>query len=490
MGEREIKDNKRKNLKVKDGINRADLHLKKYTEPRQFKHIFDHNFNIIDRIEENEAIRAHVRYLADSSKIDFGIVLRDLKNYILVAQQYYPHYVRRKPVNMLFLPYFFVNALKNLCLKKDNDKKEILIDDWFENSTEGFYGPELVNKLNLLWDTLLVNFNTIREINFKVFVSTTPMFIYSFLRALRAGRKSGLDLRRYTYSFYTKVMKGKTIAKNYRPKLVISGNDNGLFVITAKAAGADVLFIDNGLRWPYFSEFCFKYADYNISLEAEHIFQTRTGQGCYIKNNYTLGSLRLYNYLHQNNSAGLPVLYDVLWISTYTGICDYDSPLNGYYLATDEQQAIKVFNDIIENKSLNAAYQCRYADEIKDLKKLGLFSEKITYVEITAKSVYQSIAESKIVLTSWSTACHEAMALGKQVGFINLSGNEYINFIYKDLAIEYTGEDDRSPGEFFDSISERMLDYSNFIKQSPCYADELISIVKRAITEKKEPLTQ
>ena len=459
--------------------------MKEYTKPCQFKAIFDHNYYIIDKIEENEKVRSFVQYLADSAQINFEIVLRDLKNYILVAQQYYPHYVKRTLVNMLFLPYFFVNALKSLSLKKDNGKKEIIIDDWFENSTEGFYGPELVSRLRSLWDILFLNFNSIKEIDFKVFISTIPMFMYSFLWAFRAGRKNRIDLRRYTCSFYTKVMKGKTIAKHFQPKLVISGNDNGLFIITAKAAGADVLFIDNGLRWPYFSEFCFKYADYNVSLEAEYVFKTRTSQGCYFKNNYTLGSLRLYNYLHQINSADLPVLHDVLWISTYTGICNYDSPLNGYYLATDEQKAIKVFNDIINKRSLKAAYQCRYADEIKDLTRLGLFKEKVTYVEIGTKSVYQSIVESKIVLTSWSTACHEAMALGKRVGFINLSGNEYINFIYKDLAIEYTGKDGCSIEDFFESINTRELNYNNFIQQSPRYVDELISIITKAITEKE-----
>jgi hypothetical protein len=483
-----ITNNKKKNLKDIDDICRVDLHLKEYKNPRHFKSIFDHNFHTVNKIEENQAIRLYVQYLSSSSKIDSDIVLRDLKNYILVAQQYYPHYVRKEIVNMLFLPYFFLNSLKHLCLRKKNEQKDVIVDDWFENSTEGFYGQELVGRVNSLWSTLIVNFNTITDIDFKIFASTIPKFLYSFLLAVRAIRKNSIDLRRYTYSFFTKTMKGKTIAKKYRPKLIISGNDNGLFIITAKAAGADVLLIDNGLRWPYFSEFCFKYADYNVSLETDHIFRTRSGQGCYFKHNYTLGSLRLYNYLYTCDKIDLPIFYDVLWISTYTGICNYNSPLNGYYLATDEQKAIRVFNEIIERSGLRAAYQCRYANEISDLQRLGLFNEKITYIEIETKSVYQSIMESKIVLTSWSTACYEAMALGKRVGFINLSGNEYINFIYKDLGIEYTGQNSCSPWDYFKSIRASIPDYHYFIQQSSCYVDELMLVIKAAVNEKKSLL--
>lgn len=483
---KEITDNKEKNYDVINDIKYSgsvDLSLKKYTNPRSFKSIFDHNFNVVRRIEKNKAIHIYTQYLSDASNISIDIILRDLKSYILVAQQYYPHYVRKRIVNILFLPFFFLKTLQNLSFKRKSENKRVIVDDWFENSTDGFYGRELVNRINLLYSTLIVNFNNIMEIDFKIFLSTIKKFLYAFVLANRALEKNNIDLRRYTYSFFTRVMKGKTLAINYSPRLVISGNDNGLFVIMAKAAEADVLLISNGLRWPYFSEFCFKYADYNVSLEADNIFKTRSSQGCYFKHNYTLGSLRLHNYLQIRDKINFPLLYDVLWISTYTGLCNYQNPLNGYYLATDEHKAVMAFNEIVEKNNLRAAYQCRYADEVMDLQKLGLFKEGITYIEVGTKTVYQSIMESEIVLTSWSTACFEAMALNKRVGFINLSGNEYINTIYKDLGIVFNDRNGCSPSEFYKLISASTPDYYYFIQQNSMYIDELMIVIKKALGE-------
>lgn len=329
------------------------------------------------------------------------------------------------------------------------------------------------------WRTLVVDFQSLSEIDVTIFITTIPAFLRSFFHASSIMKACGIDLRRYTYTFYKIILEGKTIEKHYEPKLVISGNDNGMSVVKAKAAGADVLLIQNGLR-PYRSESCFKFADYYISMGTERILQARTDQGCYFKSCYSLGSLRLYNFLRQSGNINLALLYDVLWVSS-CGLCDYDSILNGYYLATDEHKAIRIFNELVEKNSLRAAYQCRYANETDDLRKLGLFSEKVTYIEGGSKCVYQSVAESIVVFSSWSTVCHEAMALGKKIGFINLSGNDHINYTFKDLEIEYTGKSNLSPEEFLAGIRDREFDYKNYMKQSTSYVDELIGIVDRAL---------
>lgn len=453
--------------------------LKDYTDPKEHKNTFDYNYLIVSNIENDRLFHAYVQHLADSTKIKYEIILLDLKRHILCNQEYSPSHTQQRLIHLLIFPYFFVNALSKVRWKKSKSISEIIIDDWYKNSAETFYGRELIMRLSSNWRTLVVNYQSLAEIELTTFITTIPAFVRSFFHTNCIMKAYGIDLRRYTYSFYTKILEGRTIEKYYEPKLVISGNDNGMSVVKAKAAGADVLLIQNGLR-PYWSDSCFKFADYYISMGTERIIQTRTDQGCYFKSCYSLGSLRLYNFLRQSGNIKLALLYDVLWVST-CDLCAYDSTLNGYYLATDEHKAIRKFNELVEKNSLRAAYQCRYANETDDLRKLGLFNEKVTYIERGSKCVYQSVAESSVVFSSWSTVCHEAMAMKKKIGFVNLSGNDYINYPFKELGIEYTGKGNLSPEDFLAGIRGREFDYKNYIKQSTEYVDELIDIVDRAV---------
>jgi hypothetical protein len=421
-----------------------------------------------------------VQYLSDSTQIDFEIILLDLKHYILFMQEYFPYNIQRKWIHLVALPYFFINALSKIHWGEKESITEIIIDDWYKNSTDSFYGRELVTRLSSNWRTFVVNIQSLTEIDLKTFMRIIPPFVLSFINATHILKVHGMDLRRYTYTFYKNVMEGNAIKKHYKAKLVISGNDNGMSIIKAKAAGADILLIHNGVRIPYCSHFCFKYADYNISMENMHILQARINQGCKFINYYLLGSVRLHNFLRQNSDVDLPLIYDVLWVST-CGLCDYDSKMNGYYLSTDEHKAIRIFNQFVDESSIRAAYQCRYPNEIDDLRKLGLFNNNIVYIERKGEGVYQSVAQSKVVLSSFSTVCLEAMAMGNKVGFVNLSGNKYINLIYKDLAIEYTGEGNLSFVDFYNEIRDREIDYTNYIKQSASYVNELIDIVDQAV---------
>jgi hypothetical protein len=459
----------------------VNLFLKDYADPPKYRSTFDYNYSVVNNIENDRLCQAYVQYLADSTKVTFEIILIDLKRYILCNQEYSPSHIRKKLVHLLVLPFYFVNALSKIRWKRSKSNGEILIDDWYKNSAETFYGRELISRLNANWRTLAVDFQSLAEVDLRTFISTIPAFVRSFFHASKILKAYGIDLRRYTYSFFTKILEGKTIEKYYRPKLVISGNDNDMSVVKAKAAGAAVLLIQNGLR-PYWSNSCFKFADYYISMGTDRILKARTDQGCQFKRCYSLGSLRLYNYLQQSGNVNSVLLYDVLWVST-CGLGDYDSTLKSYYLATDEHKAIRTFNDLVDKKNLRAAYQCRYTNEMFDLRRLGLFNDKVTYIEAGSKSVYQSVAESSVVFSSWSTVCHEAMGLKKKIGFVNLSGNDYVNYIFEELAIEYTGKGDFSPEDFFVEIKGREFDYNNYMIQSSSYVDELIGVVGRALAQ-------
>jgi len=303
--------------------------------------------------------------------------------------------------------------------------------------------------------------------------------------ALRCGRsitaRHNIDVTSYIIRFFNEFLAGSSIKKYLRPKMIISGNDNGCPVIKSKAAAPEILLIQNGER-NYSSDSSFKYSDYYVSMGTGKYVEARQKTGNIFKNVLPYGSLRLHNFVKA--SSGDPRkssrLYDIVWISNWNLVKHADI-YRSFYPIEAEYSAIRLINQI--SSLYNVAYYGRYQGETEDLKKLGLFSENVAYIRREDKSVYESIQESEIVLSTGSTVNLEAMALGKKVGFVNLSGNPYINYTYKDLSIEYNNVSSIPFADFISGIRARTSRYEEFISQNTDFVRDLCSAIKQNINE-------
>ncbi|MFA5089592.1 MAG: hypothetical protein WC510_01005 [Candidatus Omnitrophota bacterium] len=456
-----------------------EILLKRYSQSGDYADIFRYNYEVISRIQDDDLLNKFVLMISSILKIDYQVILVDLKRYLMISQEYYPHNIQKKCLHYFLLPYFVFRNIVNSFHYARIKHSDIIIDSWYPDSLDTFYGQELIGKLLKKYRCIVLNFMNLKSIDFIDFFRYFPEFIRCFLFSLLIIKKHGIDLRRYTFSLFFDFLRGRFVKSHYKPRMIISGNDNGLSVIKSKASGAGMFLIQNGLR-DYSADSSFKYADHYVSMGEKCVINMRQETGCIFKNIYTFGSLRLHNFLSGSGDLESDILYDVLWVSTYnlfdneniaskSGYCSMDS----YY------SAIRLINGLALNNPYRVAFQCRYEREVEDLRKLGLFCERIIYINNLQKSVYQSVLESDIILTAVSTVSLEAMALKKKIGLINLSDNRILNHVYRGLGIEYNLNSRITLEEFIESLRNKVLNFKDYIRQDPCYAEDLLGAVAR-----------
>ena len=151
------------------------------------------------------------------------------------------------------------------------------------------------------------------------------------------------------------------------------------------------------------------------------------------------------------------------------------------YSLDAECEAIKLLIAYAEKNSVKIAYQCQFNDEVRELEEMGLKSTNINYITQQDQSVYVTLSQSRIVLSPYSTICTEAMKLGKKVGFVNLSGNDYINYAFKNLDIEFNLRSRISFEDFINKIENWQGNYGDFAVQDQMYIHSLLKIIKNAI---------
>ena len=286
--------------------------------------------------------------------------------------------------------------------------------------------------------------------------------------------------------FFSNYLSGLKIGKECQPRLVISGNDNGFSRIKAKSAGADIVLIQNGIRPPV-GDSAFSYADHYFSMAAKKITDLRMGTGCIFKNVYFFGSLRLYNFLRsgQGVSRNGQILYDFLFVQAFEIPYAPDEKFYGnFYSTNNEIKLIKEVNKLASCGELKIAFQFRGKSTLEELKKLGLFSERITYIINKQQSVYASVLASDVVMSPISTLSLEAMALNKKVFFVNLSGNPEIFQDYKDLGVEYkkpegfdASGDKTYLGDCINEVRKQSKDYKPYIFQNPEYVRDFAAVI-------------
>lgn len=461
------------------------MRLKNYSLSAYYADVFRYNFKEIDNIQSDELFDNFVKMLACISRIDYEIVLIELKRYLMLSREYFPDNIRVRFIYAFLLPYFILGGIPRIFFNKCRKDADIIIDDCSINSADNLYGRELMNVLNRDHKCLMSNFRELKKINMVDLLNYCLSFAKSFLFARHIRKRHGIDLRRYVFSFFSDFLSGLCIKRCYQPKLVISWNDNGLAIIKAKACGADILLIQNGLR-DHSGDASFKYADYYISIGTRYPIETRVETGCIFKKIYSLGSLRMYNFLKNAKNKKIDILYDLLWVGGWD-LCGPENIFlkSKYYSMEAHYKALRLINDFAIRTNLRVAYHCRYECEIEDLKKLGLFCDKITYFKNSQKNVYQSVLESDIILSCVSTVSLEALGLGKKVGFINLSENNIINLTYRNLDVEYNLNSGITFEEFIRKIREKEFNFNDYAIQNPNYVEVLSKIVTEALKAKR-----
>ncbi|OGC22615.1 hypothetical protein A3J90_07050 [candidate division WOR-1 bacterium RIFOXYC2_FULL_37_10] len=454
-------------------------------DPKQYVEITNHNLKEINGIEREIAINNLVKELSNVSKIEYQICLLDLKSYLMNSYSYYPYHLRVKLKNILLYTRFLISNFLHSVKPKRPKQIDLIIDDWTKGIVFPFYGEELIGKLTKSYKCEFFNFNEFKGMNaIDVFLSFFK-FIKCMLLAHRIINKHRIDLREYVFRSFANILSGKAIRKFYKPKLIISGHQNGFSTIKAKAAGAEVVLIPNGVSG-YFGDTAFKYADHFISIGGKHFIEAASKFGCSFKNTYSFGALRVHNFNKKTKNRNFNIIYDLLWVGCGVDLLS-DYSREGYTIQA-ECEAIKLINKYAAQTDLKVAYHCRHDDDVEKLKKLELFSEKIEYLPPTysektkeTKNVYEAVKESRLVMSSLSGVCHEAFAFGKKFAFVNMSGNVYLNYPYRNAGVEYNLSSKISFDEFVDEVKNKEVDPRDYIVQNPDYVKDLICIIDEVI---------
>lgn len=462
-------------------------------DPKEYVSITEHNLKEISKIENEIAVNNLIRALSAASKIDYQICLLDFKSHLMNSIYLFPEYLQFKSKNILLLPRFLISNLFHGIKLKRPKQVDVIIDDWSEGVAPNFYGKELIDKAEKTYKYEIFNFHKFNVMYILDVFRLSFDFIKCMFLANKIIKEHKIDLREYVFAFFSSVLSGLALRRLYNPKLVVSGNQGGFSTIKAKAAGVEIVLIPNGV-FGYSVDTSFKYADYFISIGGKHFIDAALKFGSYFKNIYPFGSLRVYNFNQKHLHHNFNIIYDFLWVGC--GLDLLSNYSNKGYSIRAEHEAIKLINKYAAREGVKVAYHCRHDDEVEKLKKLGLFSENIEYLPPTfslkfkgTKSIYHAVMESKVVMSSLSSVCHEAFTLGKKIAFVNLSGNAYLNYPYKEAGVEYDLEAEISFDEFVNEIYyNKNIDPGSYVALNPNYVDDLLAIVDEVISNPRSKL--
>ncbi len=180
------------------------INLKSYNDLKDYAGIFKHNFGAIDNIGKDELFERLLGMLAKITKLDYEVILSDLKRYIMFSHEYSPGNIRIRPIYILLLPYLFVNNI--LCSFPKGKVKtiDIIIDDCAPGPIDNLYGKELIHRLLSIHDSLILNFRKLKNVNILDVYRYSLDFIKCFFYSYRIARQHKIDLRRYIFSFFSK----------------------------------------------------------------------------------------------------------------------------------------------------------------------------------------------------------------------------------------------------------------------------------------------
>jgi hypothetical protein len=449
-----------------------------YSRPADHAPTFEHNLGVVDGVGDRPQIAALVDHLASAARLDPALVLLDCKRYLLTAHAYYSGQLRRRRGWSLVLAgALLFYALASL-RRAPRTQSTVLVDDWDHQSRETFYGPALVDAIAARWPTEVVDVSTSREIGVRSCLAVLRRWPSLARHCRRVRDAEGVDLWHYTFRFWRDVLAGRSLRRRYGARIVLSGNDNGFPFVKAKAAGLHVLTIQNGSRG-CLPDSAFAYADSHLAMASGRLRDVRTATGCQLGTVRSVGSIRLARHLAERDAAE-PERYDVVFVSCMEPSPEYERVFGSYYSMATEWEAIALLNEVAED-GLRIAYYSRYDGEEDDIRARGLHSPAIEYLPRRPGGVYEAMQAGRVTICTCSTAGLEGAALGRPVGYVNLSGNAVLNPTWALDGLEYTPEREATLAQFIAAVPETAIDRRDYIVQTEAFADEVLAMVAAAL---------
>lgn len=214
------------------------------------------------------------------------------------------------------------------------------------------------------------------------------------------------------------------------PKILITFIDNDPYfhAICRELNYIEGIAIQNGVRTHYNYHDKFnslihkKYLIPNYFVHGNHAEFLYKEYSHEYKNIFVVGSIKLDYFLSQaKNNINK---YDLCLISTWAG---GEEIIGDYPFSTKNQyKALLSIKDLVINESHNLviALKTNNVAELNFYKEI--FNDKVTYKMDNNDpfSAYNLCYQSKIILTTYSTLGFEFFAIGKNVVFFNLSGDD------------------------------------------------------------------
>jgi hypothetical protein len=433
-----------------------------------------------------------VYYLSIISGIKRQVIFIDLKKFIAEQLEYYAAKTsptsfvceKIKGLNVLVKVSNMVKIfLKIIMAKKPDGSRpvDVLVDEWSPGVLDNFYGAEFFALLKRDFQYQTVSLSSkipLGKLRILKYALYFP-FIYPF--ALWLSKKHDINLWLYLMSFFTRMLWGFSLKDIYKPKIIISGNDNNFPSITGMAAGCKIYLIQNSEMCPC-SVYSFRYADILFSMGNLEKMDLIEPTGCCFKQIKPLGSIRLHNSLRNKNNDKDVKLHDVLWISDLEIENDEcDGIFSKYYPITAEYEAIKLLNFLAINTDLRIAYKCRTDEEKTFLSIREMLSDRIRVIGRSEENTYETICKAGLILSAHSSVIVEAMGMGKKCGYVNLSGNKYINYGVRNLNLEFTSNSGEGFISYVNKITNSTPDYKGLYRQDEKYIESMFNIIKQEL---------
>lgn len=448
--------------------------LRGYSAAPTYPDAFLTNLNVVNTADQSAALRALLVGVASLTGVPYELVAIDFKRYLLNNFELDPQNLARG------LPYLgrALGALGVLAAQGTFQSRarntDVLIDMWMPSAAAVFYSPRLVRELQTERTVAQLDVSHYHLVDAR---DLAPL-IREWPRITRlvrgAATETGLDFSHYAYRAAKDHLAGRSIRRRFAPKVLLSGNDGGISPIRAASAGADLIYVQNGVRG-WLADSSFVYADAYFAIEGPRLLPVRSSTHCRLGEVESVGSIMLSHHLARRSPPGPPT-HDITFVSSLEASAHFDQRFSHYAMA-HELEAIRHINALAEGGA-TVAYYPRNNDEVAHLRRLGLASSAVHYLQWRPLGVYPALEAGRAVLSTFSTVGLEALALGRAAGYLNFSGNRLLNGALAETPLEYTPDSFLTVREFVDKLAATRVNTDTLINQS---GDVVRAVVKRVL---------
>jgi hypothetical protein len=404
--------------------------LRAYEGPANYPAIFEHNFAVVSTVGDRPAVAGLVSHLARTSGLATDDALLDLQRWLLNAHEYFPDQLAGRRADAARGVVALLLLARPLAAEGLRSS-EVIVDAWYPDAAQQFYGPELLSLLGDRARVAVLDVTGARRAGIRPALTAVRRWAGTLRHVRRVAREEAVDLGTYARLFLASCAVGEALAQAAPGATLVTGNDNGFPPIRARRAGMRQVAIENGVRR--------RISDSSFARAEPPAPET-----------------------------------DVVFVSSLEDGDLFDRTFEHFSMEF-ERQAIAAVNRLAETSELSVAYYPRSASVHELLARLGLVSDAVTYGDWRPGGVYDAVERARVVLSSCSTVGLEAMALGRPNGYLNLSGNSELNPGARSAGIEWDG--DGSLETFAHGLLARPATPGEFSVQSPTYLSDVGKIV-------------